>query len=243
MARTAILILRMKNFKEIASLLVTIMFWLLPMYSSADVYVLIHATYKGKTGHAAIAIDNYRIEIRNHSTNGRRTQVRDTVRLGNLTYFDLWPAQENLTLSDMNRNVKAKYQVIPTASWDVAVTLSRLKAEGIPTQLDNSADGILKISTSASQDYNLKRYLYQLMDKRTNFHVRHFNCADFVEQTLEHILNEEIKAEEYIPFAFSTTPNQLYKSLLNKEGCTIIRDAGPKVDGSFVHQKMIHTAF
>lgn len=233
----------MKNIKEKAGLLVTILLWLLPTYSSADVYVLIHATYDGKTGHAALAIDNYRIEIRNDSEAEFIKENRDTVRLGHLTYYDLWPAQENLNLSDMNRNVDAKYQIIPMASWDVSVTLDRLRREGVPPQLDQSADGILRICTAPSQDYALKKYLYQLMEKQTKFHVRHFNCADFVKHALEYVLQEEIEAREYIPFTFATTPNQLFKTLMAHEACAVIRDAGSKIEGSFVSQKMIYAAF
>lgn len=233
----------MKNSEEIYVLLVTILIWLLPTYSSADVYVIIHATHAGKTGHAAIAIDNYQIEIRNKKIKGQMKEIRDTVSLGHLTYFDLWPVQENLNLNDMNRYLDARYQVIPMASWDVSITVDRLLAEGIPTQLDRRADGILRISTTASQDYALREYLYKLMEVQNSFHVRHFNCADFVERALEFILDQAIEAEEYIPFAYSTTPNQLYKTLLKNEHCTVIREAGPKVKGSFVHQKMIYAAF
>lgn len=201
-----------------------------------DIYILLFATHNGKTGHIGLAIDNYEIHIKD----GTNQQVLyDTVRTNTLTYYDLWPLQEDFDKTNVDAFVKAQYYKFPSASWQGSIRVADLYYRKISPGNDTPCDGLLKLTNSAAKDLSLHHHLDKIIEQNAPFHVRQNNCADFVENAIEFILGTDIKADEFIPFAFSTTPNRLFKCLVELKHSKMLKDPGKKVNGSFWQEKII----
>jgi hypothetical protein len=197
----------------------------------ANVYVVIYATINGKTGHAGIAVDNYRVQ----TLNGRT----DTVADGTLTYYDLWPGQDDFRLFHLSKNMKGKFYKLPNAIWPGEITLNSLYDNGIPHREYYPCDGLLMLRTAAGADQSLKMFLDSVIECGRSFNARFYNCSDFVLQGLCRITGQCIRAKEFLPFAFSSTPNKLCRKLMKRSDVVVVKSPGEKINGSFLRERII----
>ena len=233
----------MYRFQQIILFIVIIqsLFW---TAAKADVYVIIYATIDGKTGHAGIAIDNYDIVANDSLVDGKMITTYDSIPNGTVTYFDLWPKEDNMEMFRMGKDVDGLYYTLPNHQFPITLTLNTFYYQGIPKYDGLPADALVAINTLPAQDFDLENFIEQIIESAKPFNIRYFNCTDFVEISLEHLLNTELTPDEFIPFMYSSTPNQLYKELnkLNTAGTAdieILKDPGQKVSGSFFLERVI----
>jgi riboflavin biosynthesis pyrimidine reductase len=71
------------------------------------------------------------------------------------------------------------------------------------------------------------------------FNVRKYNCSDFILSGACYITDRKIRAKEFIPFSFSTTPNRLFKKLRALTETDVIVDPGKKVNGLFFKERVV----
>lgn len=209
-----------------------------------DLYFIFYATIDGKTGHVGIAIDNYRVVVKATKLEGENpTMVYDTIKSGTLTYYDLWPAEDNFNSFNVDEDIEAIYYKLPAASWEKDITVSSLLSEGIPHREHYPVDGLIRLFSSASEDASLLQFIETVVANNHPFNVRKFNCADFVQLIIEEKCQCELQAEESIALVFSTTPNMLYKEVLNLEPNMVLRDGSQKAMGSFTVERLVKGNF
>ncbi len=206
---------------------------------TSDVYFIFYATIDGKSGHAGVAIDNYKIRVRDvYNEKNQLISVYDTLRNGTLTYYDLWPAKDNFDAITVNKAQEPKYFKLPAASWEDDITVNSLLEKGIPHEEGFPVDGLIRIPTSPKKDYQMYKFMQTQIDANKPFHPRDFNCADFVEIAIEKVCGCSLKAKEYIFFKFSTTPNKLYQQIAALPNIIIIKNAAEKAKGSFTTERL-----
>jgi len=208
------------------------------MANTNDVYVIYYATSKGKTGHMGIAMDTYKIifkEVNNQL-------LPDTVATGELVYFDLWPNEDDFSVSKTGKDIPAVYFRLPVSSTD-EITLNSLYDIGIPHREHYPSDGILQIRTSWDQDQWITHFLDSMVTVNRDFNARKFNCADFVRIPVEKLLGVRLRSKEFIGTGWSTTPNKLYQKLRELDKVLVIKNADQKAQGSFLAQRVMYAVF
>lgn len=206
----------------------------------SDIYFVFYATINGKSGHAGIAVDNYKTVVKEYLNEESQLVRRyEKIKTGTLTYYDLWPEKDDFNVQNVDKDVKAKYFKLPKATWEEEITINSLITKGIPHEEHYPADGLIKITSTPNSDEQLKKYIEEIINKNKAFNVRTFNCADFIELIIEKFCTCEIYAEEEILFRKSTTPNKLYKAIQQLKNSTILKDGSKKAEGSFTLQRLI----
>ncbi len=205
-----------------------------------DIYFIFYATIDGKSGHVGIAVENYKIIVKDYyDENNKRISVYDTIKDGTLTYYDLWPVKDDFDASSVNKDYKPRYYKLPAASWEDNITVYSLLEKGIPHEEGYPVDGLLQLPSSPAKDYEIKENIEREIDKNRPFNVRQFNCADFVALIIEKICRCTINAEEYIFFRLSTTPNKLYKEVAGLNTVKVIKNGSEKAKGSFTMERLL----
>lgn len=212
-------------------------------FAPCNVYFFTYATRNGRTGHSALAVENYTIYVNDRIVNNTIVHEYDTIKTGNLTYFDFWPEKDYFSIRNVGKNTVAKYNRLPSASYDMEITLDYIKRNGIPHIHNYPCDGILMLKTKPVDDYRLVRFMDSIIRINRPFNVRKFNCSDFVLSGASFITKAKIRAKEFIPFSFSTTPNRLYKKLSRLAGIQVIIDAGDRVRGKFFKERVLEILF
>jgi len=207
--------------------------------AACDVYFITYATRDGNTGHSALAVDNYIVSVIDKKVNGIVIHEYDTVKTGTLTYFDFWPERDHFSIINVGKDTKAKYNRLPAASYDKEITLEYILNYGIPHIKNYPCDGILDLETSPGEDYKLIHFMDSIINLRRPFNVRKYNCSDFVLTGASYVAKRKIRAKEFIPFSFSTTPNRLYKKLSRISEMQVIVDPGKKVNGKFFKERIM----
>jgi hypothetical protein len=206
------------------------------------VYVIIYATYKGKTGHAGIAIDKYKIVIREVKINDSTVYMEDTVKTGELQYFDFWPDDDQFNKMRTAQNIAGIYFKLPENMFE-EISINSLVDKGIPHKENYPPDGMLRIRTSVQDDYRLCGTIDSTINSNRDFNVRRFNCTDFVLVPLQQHFKKRIAVREFIPFAWSSTPNKLYQKLVKMHGVEVLKCAAAKTGSSFVRQRVLYKIF
>ena len=223
------------------SFILSIFSWLIFSRTYADVYVITYATYKGKTGHTAIALDNYEILHYEKIVDSQIVSRYDTLKTQRLTYFDLWPKEDSkMTIL---RTLPPEYNLLPRSSSEQSITIESLIEKGLPHRQGYLSDGILRIKTSPFQDFILKDYIKKLIDEAKPFNTRTYNCTDFCLEAVNFLTGWKVEAKEFIPMHRSNTPNKFYKVLVKNYKVEIVQDAGKKVSGSFIRERLIKGIF
>jgi hypothetical protein len=204
----------------------------------ANIYIVYYATVQGRTGHMGIAVDNYKFIYREVNTGGRITEIVDTLPTGDLTYYDLWPADDQVSLSRTTRDISPLYFILPLSSTD-EITVNSLIDFGLPHREFYPCDGLLSIPGDWHQDQSMRNILDSMIGLNRAFNATRFNCADFVKQALEKFWQLELQCSEFVLTGWSTTPNKLYAKLKQHSGVQVIRDAGKKAEGSFIRERII----
>lgn len=223
----------------IISLVLSLLIPAKPLVAACDVYFVTYATRDGRTGHSGLAVDNYVIHVHDTPVGGTIIRVYDTVKTGTLTYFDFWPEKDHFSISNVGKDTRAKYNRLPAASYEKEITLDLLVNYGLPHVENRPFDGVLRMATDPAEDYQLIRHMDSLIALDRPFNVRRFNCSDFVLSGASYITHRKIRAKEFIPFSFSTTPNRLFRKLRALSSTEVIVDPGRKVNGIFFKERIL----
>lgn len=205
-----------------------------------DAYLVLYATHDGQTGHVGLAVDKQRITIADcqECPGGVRY---DTVKTGELLYFDIWPASDDYTYSFFFGSVPAHYYRLPNNTTARPITISSLTQVGLPHALEGSCDGLLQIKTSAAEDRELIHFLQSVIDTDRPFNLYEHNCTDFVLNGLKKIRSDIPAAEELVLARRATTPNKLWYALAGLPKTAILKDPGTKTAGRFNSQRIFST--
>lgn len=208
---------------------------------NANVFVIFYATYKGKTGHAGIAVDSYDIFVHDLIGNNGSYSVNDTQSTGNLIYFDLWPKGDAFIRAHLKRDLEPNYYQLPRSSNEAKITVHSLLAKGLPHKEFQPVDGLIEIETEPFQDYHLLSFLIELSEKEKCFNAQLFNCTDFVCRGLSVLTGKQFTAKEVVLFSRFSTPNELFRKLEHTKLFIthIIKHPGEQMEGSFFTQKII----
>ncbi|MBI3139905.1 MAG: hypothetical protein HYZ15_15110 [Sphingobacteriales bacterium] len=207
-----------------------------------NVYIVYYATFKGKTGHAGIALDKYKVVYREVQEPGGVKQVADTIATGELVYYDLWPDDDFFNVRNTGKNIPALYYKLPVSASE-EITLNSLFDKGIPHREHYPSDGLLRIRTSWQQDQQLIRLLDSMVIANRPFNARLFNCTDFVRIAIEQLLNVELRSKEFILAGWSTTPNKFYRALRKLKEVEVIKNADDKASCSFIRHRVLYKFF
>ncbi len=204
---------------------------LITMESFGNAYIIIYATHNGKTGHAGLAIDNYNIIVNEGNT--------DTVATGTVSYYDLWPSHDDFGLFSYSKSQQALYYTLPNAIWSQPLNIDFLTRLGIPHREGYPPDAVLKLSTTPADDFALTRFIHETIDSKTAFNPRFYNCTDFVSDAVAFVTMKKFRAKEFIPFSFTSTPNKLYKKLIQLEGIETLKTPQHSIRRSFVRERVL----
>ena len=207
---------------------------------NANVFVIFYATYKGKTGHAGIAVDSYDIFVHDLIKNNVEYAVNDTQSTGNLIYFDLWPKSDAFIRKHLKKDLEPSYYRLPRSSNEARITVSSLLTKGLPHREFQPVDGMIEIETQPYQDYRLLSFLIELSEAEKCFNAQLFNCTDFVCRGLTVLTGKKFTAKERVLFSNFSTPNKLFKKLEHTKAFVthIIKHPGEQMEGSFFTQKI-----
>lgn len=207
-----------------------------------DIFIIIYITRPGFSGHVGIAVDHHKILIKDELVDNRFSVRYDTVKSGTLTYFDLWGPPE-INFGDYSKNLKARYYRLPRTSAEARITVNSLLTEGLPHSFDTPPDAIIRIKTAAKDDFGMVSVADSIQHARNYFNVRKYNCTDYAITCLNEYFHTALQAKEYIPFYWSSTPNQLYKELIKTFNTEIIKKPGKEIDHSFYRERVLKTIF
>ena len=221
------------------SIVLAILIPMKQLIAACDVYFVTYATRDGRTGHSGLAVDNYVIHVHDKLVRGSIIRVYDTVKTGTLTYFDFWPEKDHFSIGNVGKDTRAKYNKLPAASYEKEITIDLLVNYGVPHVENRPCDGILRLETEPDEDYRLIHYMDSIIALDKPFNVRKFNCSDFVLSGASYITHRKIRAKEFIPFSFSTTPNRLFRRLRALSETEVIVDPGKKVNGIFFKERIL----
>jgi hypothetical protein len=205
-----------------------------------DVYLVIYTTHDGHTGHVGLAVDNYKIIVRDTVINRIKTTYNDTVRTLSLTYFDLWGPAE-IRWDEHADNLAARYFTLPRSSSEPRITTDHFLTRGLPHSYDYPCDALIRLRTNPTLDARLKDIAAGIQEERPYFNSRGYNCTDFVLLCLNRLLHTSLEAKEYIPFTWSSTPNEFYKTVVANLPVHIIKAAGSEIDKSFVQERILNS--
>ena len=204
----------------------------------AHAYLLISATYQGKTGHAAIAVDEYKIRVNEKMVAGKTVYTQDTIATGFVHFFDLWPLDDSYK-ANYAIDVTPRYYQLPSSKYKQAVSLKNLAEFGLPHKSNYAVDGILTLPEgTAAKDLALLEYLKQATRQSKAFNAMHYNCSDFAAQAVSFYTGKPIEAREWILSKNATTPNMLYKTVGKWPGVAVYKDAANKVKGSLCNERI-----
>lgn len=222
------------------ALLIVILLCIAPAVQ-ANVFVVFYATYKGKTGHAGIAVDRYDIFVHDRIEDNLTYSVNDTQSTGNLVYFDLWPKGDAFIRRHLKRDLEPSYYQLPRSSNEARITVQTLLSKGLPHKEFQPVDGLIEIETNPYQDYQLISYLMELSEAGKCFNAQLFNCTDFVCKGLSVLTGKKFTAKETVLFSRFSTPNELFRKLEHSKHFTthVIKHPGEQMEGSFLTQKII----
>ncbi|MDL2320543.1 hypothetical protein LJC45_05370 [Alistipes sp. OttesenSCG-928-B03] len=207
-----------------------------------DSYLLIWFSKDGETGHAGIAVDNYKRqqvfdEEGNAVLDRKGNATYEMVKDGTMTYYDLWPYNPVGKL-ELQSNVKADY-----SNGIVIVSLNDLTSKdptgfraGNVSAEGRVADGIVQLATSYAQDKGIAGYASKTANANKAYNAASFNCSTFVESALQ-TAYPVLDASQQVNVtsamwvigyrnATVTAPNNLYNAAMKLPGAKNLR--GPK---------------
>lgn len=205
-----------------------------------DIYLIVYITRPGFSGHVGMAVDNYRILVNDVWEGEKRLVSYDTVRDGTLTYYDLWGPPE-VAFGTYNKNLMARYFQLPRSSAEPRIRVQTFLDEGLPHSFDYPCDALIRIPTKPGEDYNLNEIVDAIRAQYDYFNVRQYNCTDFIVKCLNRLFNKDLKAKEFIPFTWSSTPNKFYKEVVKTFEVEVLKEPGPGIDKSFYQERILNT--
>ena len=206
-----------------------------------DSYLLTWFSKDGETGHAGIAVDNYkRQEIKDSKGNPvldkKGNPTYEMVKDGTMTYYDLWPNKpvgktelQSDVKSDYSKGVKINSLSDLTTKDPTGSRSGSVSAEG------RAADGIVQIGTTYDQDTKIQGYASRTANSGKAYNASDFNCSTFAESALKTVFptldaSQFVKIPGALRLIYNDTrvvaPNNLYNATMGLPGATNIR--GPK---------------
>lgn len=220
------------------TLLGTLIFLISHNFIYADIYVILYATYQGKTGHIGLAVDEYKIIVKDINKQMSLYKI-DTIKTGYLKYYDLWPKNERFKLA-LSNNQEPKYYKLPSYQINNLISLKTLVEEGIPHKEQYPADGILSKKTKCMDDFIFTSHIERLINENKPFNAVYYNCTDFVIECLQRVINN-LYVETEIIFTYAVnTPNNLFRSLWKIANFDLIKNPSNKINGSFFNDRIIY---
>jgi hypothetical protein len=207
-----------------------------------DIYLLIWFSKDGETGHAGIAIDNYKKQNKKDANgkvmkDSKGNVITEMVKDGTMTYYDLWP-NDSVGETKMQTNVEADYTngIIISNFSDLKHKDPTNQRTGNVDAEGRSADGIVKIPTTYNQDKNAKSAADSDIKKDKDYNACTNNCSTYAQRIINSALPNSINANQKItpkgvlarwPFSYKPTdvvaPNNLYNAATKVKGATIVK--------------------
>lgn len=206
-----------------------------------DSYLLAWFSKDGETGHAGIAIDNYkRQEMKDSKGNvildSKGNPTYEMVKDGTMTYYDLWP-NSPVGKTELQSNVKSDYSkgVVINSLSDLTTKDPTGSRSGTVSAEGRSADGIVQITTTFDQDMKIQGYASTTANSGKAYNASDFNCSTFAESALKTVFPKfDASQHVKVPFPLNvmyhdtrvTAPNNLYNAAMKLPGATNI--SGPR---------------
>ncbi|WP_282086661.1 RHS repeat-associated core domain-containing protein [Aquimarina algiphila] len=207
-----------------------------------DIYILTWFSEDGETGHAGIAIDNYKTQNKkdangNDVLDANGNIVTEQVKDGTFTYYDLWPKNQvgDFELQD---DVKSGYSegVQISSLGDLTNTDVTTQVNGNVHTEGRSADGIVQISTSFKQDERAKNLAETEIKNKNQYNACENNCSTFTQRVANTALGigNQINAKQRISPSWTlralgykatdvVAPNNLYNAALKAKGAKKVK--------------------
>ncbi len=209
-----------------------------------DIYVLTWYSKDGETGHAGIAVDNYKTEkykVKEKykdefgKTRTREVEKERQVKDGTMTYYDLWP-EKSVGNFSLQSNVKEDYNKKIIKSFDelknTDVSISGEKGKVSEFGEGRAADGIVQIGTSFEQDKAAKMRLEGIQAAGNNYNACSNNCSSFVQNGLKAVFpsfdaSQVVRPSGVLRLRYNdanvVAPNNLYNGALKIKGATNVK--------------------
>ena len=206
-----------------------------------DSYLLIWFSNNNETGHAGIAIDNYKQQ---QITDNKGNPILDSkgnpsynlIKDGTMTYYDLWP-NNPVRKTELQSNVKPDYSkgIIINSLADLIAKDPTNSRNGNVSAEGRAVDGIVQIITTYTQDKKIQGYASNTANSGKAYNASNFNCSTFVENALKTVF-PTLNASQYIKIPFPLNvmykdtkviaPNNLYNATMKLPNAINIK--GPK---------------
>jgi hypothetical protein len=206
-----------------------------------DSYLLTWFSQDGETGHAGIAVDNYKQQQIMDSKgkpvlDSKGNPTYEMVKDGTMTYYDLWP-NSPVGKTELQSNVKSDYSkgVVINSLSDLKTTDPTGTRSGNVSAEGRAADGIVQINTTYAQDAKIQGYASKTANSGKAYNASDFNCSTFAENALKTVFptlnaGQDVKIPGVLRLMYNdtrvTAPNNLYNATMKLPGATNIR--GPK---------------
>ncbi len=207
-----------------------------------DIYILIWYSDNGETGHAGVAIDNYK-SVEKKDANGNTVldkngnPVMEQVKDGTMTYYDLWP-NDPVGKTEFQSNVDADYSkgVQINSLNDLMNTDPTTQRTGNVSPEGRAADGIVQVPTDYKQDTKARSAAEKDVNKNKDYNACYNNCSSYAQRVLNAGISPNVNASQQVrpPFPLNmmysdasvVAPNNLYNAALKVKGASNIK--GPK---------------
>ncbi|SUB77359.1 RHS repeat-associated core domain [Porphyromonas macacae] len=206
-----------------------------------DSYLLVWFSKNNETGHAGIAVDNYKQQQIMDSKgkpilDSKGKPTYEMVKDGTMTYYDLWP-NNPVGKTELQSNVKSDYSkgVIINSLSDLTTKDPTGSRSGNVSAEGRAADGIVQIGTTYTQDTKIQVYASNTANSGKAYNASSFNCSTFAESALKTVF-PTLNASQYVKIPFplnviykNTTvvaPNNLYNATMKLPNAKNI--SGPK---------------
>ena len=206
-----------------------------------DSYLLIWFSGDNETGHAGIAIDNYKKQQvmdskGNPILDSKGKPTYEMVKDGTMTYYDLWPNNQ-VGITELQSDVMSDYSkgIVINSLGDLKTSDPTGARSGGVGAEGRAADGIVQINTTYAQDSKIQSYASKTANSGKAYNASSFNCSTFVENALKTVYpaldaSQFVKVPTALRFLYNdtrvTAPNNLYNATMKLSGTTNIK--GPK---------------
>ena len=205
-----------------------------------DIYIVTWFSKNDETGHAGIAVDNYKT-VTKKDANGKvmldskGKPITEQVKDGTMTYYDLWP-EKPVGQTQLQDNVKDDYngKIIKSLSdlMNTDVSKSGEKGKVSENGEGRAADGIVKITSDYNQDTRAKNTLSNLMNSGRDYNACSNNCSTFVQNGIKSVF-PSFDASQLVKPSFPlnqmyndarvVAPNNLYNGALKIKGASSLK--------------------
>jgi len=209
--------------------------------------IVVWTTGDGHYGHAALAVQNYKVVLKETTFLGQDVYYPISIPDGSYTYYDLWPGKDidgdgvadefgEAGPKDKNSGPIAFYQVKKSLSDGTPITLDVLLNRDPSEGEGYAADGVIRLNTDKATDEKVIRRLEVHMKRNKYYTSCGNNCSDLVTAGVGAAINLyksviEDNIDERIYTNTATTPNGLYKFIERKVVSREWKVAGKKVTG------------